>query len=118
MKCAWHTCNEQTIMGKNGRQRKFCTSKCKNKYYVDRRRKKLKQMAVEHGGGGCQLCSYNKCTRALEFHHLDPAEKDFSLSATGTTKSWIRIKAEIEKCILVCANCHREIHAGISVPRI
>jgi hypothetical protein len=80
---------------------------------VTERRRKLKEMAVGYKGGKCMFCGYDTCTAALDFHHLDPKEKDFSLSVRGLTRSWDRIKSEINKCVLVCANCHREIHAGI-----
>jgi hypothetical protein len=70
----------------------------------------LKQMAVEHKGGQCQKCGYNKCISALDFHHIEPQHKDFGISHKGLTRSWEAIKKEIDKCILVCANCHREIH--------
>lgn len=83
---------------------------------VTKRRRKLKVMAVDYKGGKCQMCGYNKYSGALDFHHLDPNEKDFGLSVRGLTRSWERIKEEIDKCILVCANCHREIHAGILQP--
>ena len=80
---------------------------------VTRRRKRLKEMAIELKGGRCQFCGYNKYIAALEFHHLDEKTKKFDLSTRGLTRSWKRIKKEIEKCILVCANYHREIHGGI-----
>jgi hypothetical protein len=51
---------------------------------------------------------------ALEFHHKEVSSKDFGIPAKGYTRSWARVKEEIEKCVLVCANCHREIHAGIA----
>lgn len=78
---------------------------------VAARRKKLKQMAIDYKGGKCQVCGYNKCVGALEFHHPDPNEKEFGMSDGGWTRAWEKIKNEIEKCMLVCANCHREIHA-------
>ena len=84
-----------------------------NSQSVADRRRKLKEMSVEYKGGKCIICGYNRCIAALEFHHLNPEEKDFSIAATGTTKSWERIKKELDKCICVCANCHREIHNGI-----
>lgn len=84
------------------------------KQAVSERRRKLKQMAIEYGGGQCQICGYKKCVRALSFHHKDPNEKDFGLSARGLTRSWEKTKVELDKCILVCANCHAEIHAGIT----
>lgn len=77
---------------------------------VDKRRKLLKVKAVEYKGGLCVKCGYSKCISALEFHHLDPSQKDFALSSDGHTRSWDSIKIELDKCILVCANCHREIH--------
>ncbi|MEN9558487.1 MAG: hypothetical protein RL141_856 [Candidatus Parcubacteria bacterium] len=81
---------------------------------VAKRRKRLRELAIAHKGGACALCGYNKCSQALEFHHLDPSKKDFSVSADGSTRSWERIKNEIAKCALICANCHREVHAGIT----
>lgn len=74
-------------------------------------RKIIKKWAVEEKGGKCSICGYNKCIEALEFHHLDPTQKDFILSDRNLILSWKEIKKELEKCILVCSNCHREIHA-------
>ena len=75
-------------------------------------RQRLKERAVYVLGEKCQCCGYNKCITALEFHHVNPQEKDFSFG-DNTNRSWESTKKEIQKCILVCANCHREIHAGI-----
>lgn len=77
------------------------------------RRRKLKQLAIEYKGGRCIICGYDKYPGALDFHHTDPKQKDFGLSSSGITRSWARVKEELDKCILVCANCHREIHAGL-----
>jgi hypothetical protein len=77
---------------------------------VVKRRKKIKELAVEYKGGKCERCGYNKYIGALEFHHKDPNEKDFLISRKGHCTSWEKIKKELDKCILVCANCHREIH--------
>lgn len=81
---------------------------------VSKRRKKLKEMALEHSGGKCIICGYNKSKRALVFHHVDPSKKDFGLGLNGLTRSWKRVKAEIDKCALLCSNCHMEIHDGIT----
>ncbi len=81
---------------------------------VAKRRTKTRQKAVDAKGGKCQICGYCKFIGSLEFHHTDPSRKDFSISADGSTRSWERIRNEIEKCVLICANCHREIHAGIT----
>lgn len=74
-----------------------------------RRRTKLK--LVEYKGGKCKNCGYNKCPEALTFHHLDPSQKDFTIS--GKSWSFERLQKEVDKCILVCANCHIEVHAGV-----
>ncbi|MDP3793534.1 MAG: hypothetical protein Q8R07_02160 [Candidatus Uhrbacteria bacterium] len=81
---------------------------------VAKRRTKIRQLAVDFKGGQCVICGYHKCIAALEFHHPDPSKKDFSISADGLTRSWDRVKKEVRKCVLLCANCHREIHAGIT----
>lgn len=69
-------------------------------------------MAVEYKGGKCVFCGYCRDIAALDFHHLDETQKDFGLSQKGLTRSWQKIQEELGKCILVCANCHREIHSG------
>jgi hypothetical protein len=77
-------------------------------------RKRNKERIVLSMGGKCQCCNYNKCNEALEMHHLDPSKKDFSFGAIrANPSSWLKIVEELKKCILLCANCHREIHAGI-----
>lgn len=58
------------------------------------------------------MCGYNRCTRALGFHHLDPSKKDFGIGGAHS-RSWAVIQAELDKCILVCSNCHDEIHDGM-----
>lgn len=77
---------------------------------VVKRRHKIKELSIEYKGGCCERCGYNKYIGALEFHHLDPNEKDFNLSKKGHCRSWEKVKIELDKCILLCANCHREIH--------
>ena len=76
------------------------------------RQRKLKQEAILSKGGKCQCCGYDKYQGALEFHHLNPKEKDFTIGNTKST-TFGKIKTELDKCILVCSNCHREIHGGI-----
>lgn len=81
---------------------------------VKKRRIKLRKMAREYKGGRCEICGYSKCDRALSFHHIDPKKKSFGLSDKGLTRSWDRVKKEIDKCVLLCANCHMEVHEGIT----
>lgn len=89
-------------------QCKECTRKSKHDMYLN-----VKIKCVEYKGGQCNKCGYSKCIKALEFHHIDPNEKDFNLTKVRIL-SWDnqkeRIIKELDKCILVCANCHREIH--------
>ena len=80
---------------------------------VTRRRKKMAALAVAYKGGECQRCGYARCSAALEFHHRDPEQKDFNVAGKAQTWAWDRIKAELDKCDLLCANCHREIHWGL-----
>ena len=75
-----------------------------------RKRKKIE--LTEHKGGKCEICGYNKSTAALHFHHVNPKEKDFTISRKSY--SFERLKKEVDKCIMVCSNCHSEIHEEIN----
>lgn len=94
------------------------TKKQKQVILVSDRRRKLKQMSVEYKGGKCEKCGYDKCIAVLEFHHIDPSKKDFAISSNGHTRSWDKIKEELDKCIMVCANCHREIHYNLNTSMV
>jgi hypothetical protein len=102
--------NRKEYMHDKGDGRKH-HSKCKachSRYNVARMRdSKLK--AVEYKGGKCELCGYCNCVGSLHFHHKDPSQKDPNWKKM---KGWKfdRIKQEIDKCLLVCANCHGELH--------
>ena len=73
-------------------------------------RKRRKQNLMAICGGKCCICGYDKTPVALEFHHLIPEEKSYGLGASGLCHKIEDDIAEIRKCVLVCANCHREIH--------
>ncbi len=79
---------------------------------VSDRRRKLKRMLVEYKGGKCVRCGYCKYYGALDLHHTDDKNKSFGISRGGITRSWEKMKTEADKCILLCANCHRESHGG------
>lgn len=81
---------------------------------VSERRRKLKQMLVEYKGGKCVICGYDGYPGAFDLHHKGDSPKSFGLSMNGITRSWEKIKAEADKCVLLCANCHREVHGGIT----
>ena len=76
---------------------------------VKNRRQRLKEMGVEYLGGKCMKCGYDKCIAALEFHHRNPEEKEFGISRYQNL-SWSRIIVELDKCDLLCSNCHKELH--------
>jgi len=113
-------CNKELI----GRQRKYCSKQCKSKdnlrkenpdqrnrrQEVQNKRRILNKLRlISHFGGQCSICGYNKNMAALEFHHLNPEHKDFALSQ-NIDYSYERLLKEVEKCILICSNCHRELH--------
>lgn len=77
-------------------------------------RQRTKQRMIDSMGSKCQCCGYNICEAAMSFHHLDPSQKDFGMgSIRANPKSWPKIVEELKKCILVCNNCHAEIHQGL-----
>ncbi|MDH5667421.1 MAG: HNH endonuclease [Nitrospira sp.] len=84
---------------------------------VRKRRKAVRQKALAYKGGRCQKCGYDRCMEALEFHHLTSSRKDFGISSKGYTRSWEKIREELDKCLLLCANCHREVHSELQPPR-
>jgi 5-methylcytosine-specific restriction endonuclease McrA len=76
-------------------------------------RKRRKENLVMVCGGKCCLCGYNKSISALEFHHIVSDEKNYGIAEKGTCHDLEQDLKEIQKCILVCSNCHREIHDGL-----
>ena len=73
------------------------------------RRLEAKERAIAYLGGKCRICGYDRCPSAMAFHHMDPWEKDFEISSRV---SWEKAKPELDKCVLLCFNCHQEVHAG------
>ena len=88
------------------------TSYCKQctKNQALERQRALKLLCVEYKGNKCEKCGYDKCIASLEFHHKNPKKKDFGIAQKPSSKFNDKIKAELDKCILVCRNCHGEIH--------
>lgn len=78
-------------------------------------RSNTKARIVEAMGGCCQICNYNKCNNALELHHIDPTQKELSFSKIRANPiSWEKIVVELKKSVLLCSNCHKEVHAGVT----
>lgn len=109
MKCKYHNCNNEVHQNNTNRTRLYCNKKCVVKYHVDKRRLELKFKAVQYKGGKCEQCGYIGCIAAFDFHHLDPSLKSFAVSTNPHTRSWERVKEEVDKCLLLCANCHRTV---------
>jgi hypothetical protein len=98
---------EFSLRGPSKHLRSCCVS-CETERVTEHGRN-LKIKAVQYLGGKCSKCGYNKCMRSLNFHHKDPTQKAFSLAKKKCLK-WEDTKAELDKCLLLCANCHGEIH--------
>jgi len=90
-------------------------SRCKqcNADGVLKRRRLVKQTLVSEFGGCCHVCGYARSMQALQFHHLDPTQKEFNIAANGHTLGIDRTRQEAAKCVLLCANCHAEVEAGL-----
>ena len=101
---------------RKGKIQSYCR-KCNHQNTLDRQRE-FKRKCVEYKGGRCIVCGYDKYLGSLDFHHIDPSKKDFNLShikQTSFSKNQDVIQKELDKCILVCKNCHCEIHSGITI---
>ena len=85
----------------------------KNVEHVIAWRRRVKKRLVQAFGGRCGLCGYDKTETNLAFHHVDPRQKDFNFGQYQS-KSWATNVAEIRKCVLLCHNCHGEVHAGLA----
>jgi hypothetical protein len=83
---------------------------CERKIYRSKSPSGLKKACVAHMGGECSLCGYSECFSALEFHHENPTGKSFAVG-DRSEKSFERCLPELEKCVMVCANCHATLHA-------
>ena len=112
--CRTHGVTAFVRTGSAGRYR---CKRCRSAHVV-RRRRRLKAALVAEAGGACAICGYDRYPGALQFHHLDPMTKAFGLATQGVARSMEKAREEARKCVLVCANCHAEVEAGLaSIPR-
>jgi len=99
-----------------GRQKKFCSSSCKNKDLQCYSKQKERGLArklklVKEAGGKCSICGYSKNLSALIFHHPDPKRKKFKLDMRSLSNRTLgSVLSERRKCLLLCHNCHAELH--------
>ncbi|HXD54018.1 MAG TPA: helix-turn-helix domain-containing protein [Solirubrobacteraceae bacterium] len=110
MMCATHGETEFVVDGRGYYRCRKCRAEA-----VSRRRRKMKRILVEEAGGACVRCGYSKTMRALHFHHVNPAEKLIELNAKGVALSLDTLRAEAQKCVLLCSNCHAEVEDGEAV---
>jgi hypothetical protein len=79
---------------------------------VTRRKQKVRRILVQEGGGRCAICGYARCILNLHFHHVDPETKELEMTAR-VGRSLDAFREEAKKCVLLCANCHGEVEAGL-----
>jgi transposase len=107
MRCPRHGGTEFWLDGRGCYRCKRCRSEA-----VTRRRRRVKTILVQEAGGACAACGYSGNMRALHFHHVDPASKRLGLSANGVSLALETLRAEAQKCVLLCSNCHAEVEDG------
>jgi transposase len=112
MTCPRHGETDFCLDARGGYRCKRCRAAA-----VTRRRRKVKAILVEEAGGACCICGYAGNMRALHFHHVDPTQKRMEINAKGVSLSLERVRAEAQKCVLLCSNCHAEVEDGTaSIP--
>jgi len=103
------------LVSKSGRSR---CGRCSSEA-VQRRRWTTKETLADERGGKCAICGYRRYLGALQFHHVDPKTKRFGIASGGVTRGIARAREEARKCVLLCANCHAEVEAGVTpCPRL
>ena len=108
MECRTHGLTRFVLEGRGY----YRCGRCRQEGVVEWRRR-TKRRLVEEAGGCCRLCGYDRSYAALQFHHLDRSKKEFALSLKGVARSIARVRAEAAKCVLLCANDHAEVEAGV-----
>jgi transposase len=107
--CRRHGATEFALEGRGY----YRCCRCRSEAVTAARQRNKKEL-VEAAGGCCILCGYDRYYGALHFHHLEPEEKKFALSHRGLTRARVTRIEEAKKCVLICANCHAEIEAGVT----
>jgi transposase len=108
--CAQHGWTTFVQTGREGHHR---CGRC-NAEAVSERRRAAKRRLVAEFGGACCLCGFNAYEGALQFHHVDPGAKTFQIGGRGLTRSLEALRREARKCVLLCANCHSMVEAGVA----
>ena len=106
-----------SVWARTGTDGRFRCKRCRSAAVTERRRR-VKRQLIQEAGGCCVLCGYDRFPGALQFHHLDPAQKSFGLGVQGVARSLEKARAEAAKCVLMCANCHAEVEGGVATIRL
>lgn len=107
----WKDLNQFSPTDKFGNLNSYCLGCAAKKNRKPKQR--FKEECIAYKGGKCIKCGYSKCPAALEFHHRNPKEKEFSFNKLTTVTFTGEIKKEIDKCDCLCSNCHKEIHYSL-----
>jgi len=122
MKCKIHGILTKDQVGerKNGKYTQIFCKICKVEKQKERRKRdadiqkekrySLKRELIDMKGGKCIACGYDRYIGALDFHHLNENEKIYNVGTLISGGSRLKAIVEIQKCILLCSNCHRELH--------
>jgi hypothetical protein len=106
-------CNINEFYNRRGKENASVYCRVCTNIQSKQRQQNLKKEMINYKGGECQVCGYSRYQGALEFHHTNPNLKDFNISNLKHYKLDEVVKEELDKCVLVCSNCHREIHGGL-----
>lgn len=99
------TCKRKFVYDRSKGHNKTRCNSC----VVNARRSTFKAKCIKYKGGKCEVCGYSKCNRALSFHHINPENKKFAIGGAHSRR-WNEVIKELDKCLLLCANCHMELH--------
>lgn len=109
--CKYHGETKHNPRREQGNVVGYRCGKCQGEA-VNRRHTKMKEILVDEHGGSCVVCGYDKCIKALQFHHMDPSNKLRKIS--GGSIGLSRLREEASKCVLLCGNCHVEVEYGVT----
>ena len=103
--CVCQDCGRNYVYRKEGPSKIRC-----NSCYTKKARKKGAEKIYQYKGSRCIYCGYDRCSKALHFHHMH--DKQFVISC-NMNRNWDILQKELDKCVLLCSICHVELHEGL-----